>query len=377
MRITFIIQDMYRLGAQYVTSLIANELAEQGHDIVVVVSNIENRIKSQRPDISPFQLIPEIDKKFLPHDKASQNVFAIARYLKKNKPDVLIPMSSNYILPSALALKLAGGATALIPVEHSSGIGLNISRTTKRKRILENFQGLGNWILSKQVYGIIAVSKGVKEALITTKQYPSEKIKVVYNPVVSEGFFKKLKESSSHPWLINKNTPVIVAAGAHVPFKGHDILIKAMAEVNKRRACKLIIFGEGVLTNNLKKLAVELNLEDKISFPGYSNNLPAELKAADAFVVSSHAESFSVVLVEALASGTPVVATNCPSGPPEILHNGKYGIMVEPNNVKKLAFGIMKVLKGEAIIPPEESWKPYVVKTVAENYLYAIKKIVD
>ena len=95
MRITFIIQDMYRLGAQYVTSLIANELAEQGHDIVVVVSNIENRIKSQRPDISPFQLIPEIDKKFLPHDKASKNVFAIARYIQKNKPDVLIPMSST------------------------------------------------------------------------------------------------------------------------------------------------------------------------------------------------------------------------------------------------------------------------------------------
>jgi glycosyltransferase involved in cell wall biosynthesis len=120
-----------------------------------------------------------------------------------------------------------------------------------------------------------------------------------------------------------------------------------------------------------------LGLDQLIDFPGHTHNLPAELKAADAFVVSSHAESFSVVLVEALASGIPVVSTNCPSGPPEILQNGKYGILVEPGNPSSLAKGILQVLDGKGVIPPHESWEPYVLEKVSNEYENLIRKVLS
>jgi glycosyltransferase involved in cell wall biosynthesis len=90
----------------------------------------------------------------------------------------------------------------------------------------------------------------------------------------------------------------------------------------------LIIFGEGGLRSEYERLIEELGIGDSVSLPGFTNNLPAELKGGACFVVSSLIESFSVVLVEALASGVPVVSTDCPYGPGEILKRGKYGTLV-------------------------------------------------
>ncbi|SDS14749.1 glycosyltransferase [Winogradskyella sediminis] len=377
MHITFILQDMYRLGAQYVTSMIANGLSKRGHKIDLIVSAIESKIANERPDLEPFPLNDEINKLELTHLKASKNISEIRRYLLENQPDVIMPMSSNYALATAMAMLFLPIKTKFMPVEHSGGIGMNLDKGSKLNILSRWATKFTSYIMFNKIDGVIAVSNGVKEAMVASKCIKPEKIHVIYNPVISEQFYDKISQNSKHRWLKNKSSFVIVAAGAHVPIKGYDILIHAMAEVNKTHICKLIIYGEGVLTSELENLANSLNVGDSVDFPGHTKNLPAELKSADAFVVSSHAESFSVVLVEALASKIPVVASNCPSGPAEILSNGKFGILVKPGDPKALAKGIIEVINGGGILPKDESWSPYELGKVVTNYDKVIMSVIN
>ena len=370
MRISLVIQDLYRLGAQYVTAMVANGLAQRGHEVAVVVSAVHDRIGRESPDLKPFPLDPRVALVHLPHVRASRNAFALARHFRRYRPDAILPMSGAYEVACAIARQLAlrRRTTRLIPVEHSSGLGLRQAESR-----VSAYRGprlpaiLYHWV-ADSVDGVVAVSKGSAEALGSLGKYAAGKIHVIYNPVVDARCIEKQKSAPSHPWLSSKTAPVLVAAGAHVPFKGHDVLLRAFERVCRQHPCRLILFGEGPLTEFYRKLAASLGISDSVSMPGYTANLPAELKAADAFVVSSHCESFSVVLVEALACGVPVVATNCPSGPPEILRNGQYGLLVQPDNPAALAEGIVKVLEGRGIRPPAESWEPYRLERIIDQY---------
>ena len=105
---------------------------------------------------------------------------------------------------------------------------------------------------------------------------------------------------------------------------------------------------------------------------GHTSNLPAEIKGATAFIVSSNVESFSVVLVEALAAGTPVISTACPYGPPELLQDGKYGTLVPVNNPQALADAIVEQIRNPRQAAPKEAWEPYTVKNVVKAYEKAL-----
>ena len=371
MRIALIIQDMYRTGAQYVTSQVASGLTRRGHAVDVLVSDVDRRLAVERPDLTPFPIPANARRIQMPHARASRNLLAVMAYLRTEKPQVVVSMSSTYELVVALAAILSRSDACIVNVEHSSGIGVAaaVARIGYRNSWLRACTGkMLASLLSRRVDRVIAVSAGVQDALVQTGRYPASRISMIYNPVVDESFASRCADAPTHPWLQHKTMPVIVAAGAQVSFKGYDVLIRAFMIVRHARPCRLILFGEGPEQENLRRLAAESGVGDDIAFPGYTNSLPANLAHADLFVVSSHVESFSVVLVEALACGTPVVATNCPSGPPEILAGGKYGILVEPNNPSALAAGIGRVLDGNGIKPPLESWQPYCLDTVMDRY---------
>ncbi|BCS95590.1 glycosyl transferase [Desulfoluna limicola] len=377
--ITLVIQDLYRLGAQYVTSLVAKGLAQRGHQVTLLVSAVHSRLSQDRPDLIPFPVPESVRMIRLPHAKASQNILALANYYRSTHPQIVITMSPTYFLASMLASRLIPERPGIINVEHSGGIGMpeDNSKVRTSKGPLQGLRkALDKWCFVN-ADRILTVSQGVSVALNKTMNVDYPKMAVVYNPVVDEQFENKIKMLPHHPWLLDDSVQVIVAAGAHEPLKGYDILIEAFSVLRQRRRCRLVLFGEGSQSESLKALTHQLGIEDDVSFPGYTNNLPANLRKADMFVVSSHCESFSVVLVEALACGVPVVATNCPSGPPEILAGGKYGILVEPNNPLAMAKGMELVLDGKGILPPLESWKPYTLDRVINRYEAVIKEVVD
>ena len=137
----------------------------------------------------------------------------------------------------------------------------------------------------------------------------------------------------------------------------------------------MVIFGEGPLRAELEKQIRDLRLTDRIDLPGYSDQLPAEINASTGFVLSSDYESFSIVLVEAMFAGVPIVSTEALFGPKEILCNGKYGDIVLRRNVEKLAQGMLNVLNGKGRSATRESIKGYRVENIVDRYIAAFKQI--
>ena len=370
MKIALIIQDLFRQGAQYVTAVVARGFVQRGYDVDLVVSKVHRDLERDRPDLKPFEVPGAVRWIHLKDRKASRNVLELARYFKREKPDVVFSMSTNYDEAVGMAMWLCGERRPkFLPVEHGAYMELPVHLSLMRR--------LRRWVWCRHVDLQLAVSEGVKQALVNVRRrFPEDKVFVVNNPAIDENYWQKLSGAARHPWLKEKTGKVFVAAGSHVAVKRYDVLIQAFSRLLDQSA-RLIIFGEGDQTESYKNLIAELGLQDRVSLPGFAGNLPAEIKVADAFVVSSQSESFSIVLVEALAAGTPVVSTDCPLGPPEILRHGKYGLMCAVNDPVALADTLQKVVDGQMIRPPREAWEKYALDKVMDNYECAIRRVME
>ena len=157
---------------------------------------------------------------------------------------------------------------------------------------------------------------------------PRNHIQVIYNPVITPGLREKASAPLTDAWLADSGPPVILAVGSLREQKGFDVLIKAFAEVRRTRAARLLILGEGVDRPQLEALIKELSLQNDVRLPGFVLNPYAYMARASLFVLSSNWEGLPTVLVEALFCGVPVIATDCHSGPREILGNGRFGRLV-------------------------------------------------
>jgi glycosyltransferase involved in cell wall biosynthesis len=219
---------------------------------------------------------------------------------------------------------------------------------------------------------IAAVSEGVAEDLACVARIPRNRIQVIYNPIITPDLANKVREEINHPWLKPDQPPVILSVGRLDPQKDYPSLIKSFARVRQSLPARLLILGEGPERDTLVSLVRQLGIEEEVGFPGFVPNPYPYMSKASVFVLSSRWEGLPTVLVEALYCGVPVVATNCPSGPQEILQNGKYGALVPVGDVECMAEAIMAILKGNGTHPPHESWEPYDVDTVVSQYLHAI-----
>jgi len=196
---------------------------------------------------------------------------------------------------------------------------------------------------------IVAVSRGVADDLAKVTRIPRERIRVIYNPVVTPDLLQKAKEPIEHPWFSDSYQRVILGVGRLSVEKDFLTLIKAFALVRQERLAKLVILGEGEERPRLEALVKELGLENDVWMPGFVDNPFKFMAKASVFVLSSMCESFGNVLVEALACGCPVVSTDCPSGPSEILEGGKWGKLVPVGDYEKLAKAILETIEN----PPD------------------------
>jgi glycosyltransferase involved in cell wall biosynthesis len=152
--------------------------------------------------------------------------------------------------------------------------------------------------------------------------------------------------------------PVILGVGRLTVQKDFPTLIRAFARVRQKRNARLLILGEGELRSELNALVAELGLQADVALPGFVENPFVFMRHASLFVLSSAWEGFGNVLVEAMACGMPVVSTDCPSGPAEILQNGKWGRLVPVGDVQALSEALLATL--------EESTHPDVAARAAE-----------
>ncbi|WP_258868042.1 glycosyltransferase [Alkalilimnicola ehrlichii] len=191
--------------------------------------------------------------------------------------------------------------------------------------------------LCRQADGLIAVSAGVADSISAISGIPATRIAVAPNPVISPDLYAQASKAPSHRWLQEGDSPVIVGMGGLRKQKDFATLIRAFAQLRAHKPCRLLIIGQGRQQGRLQALAYELGVAEDVDLPGFVERPYADLSRATVFALSSLWEGSPNALTEAMALGVPVVATDCPSGPRELLDNGRYGPLVPPADPQAMA----------------------------------------
>lgn len=268
----------------------------------------------------------------------------LIRYFQKENNDLFVSAFPRFNIINLLAKIFSRSKIKIIITEHTTLSFLPFTARLLSHRLFARFPFP---YLIKSIYpqadAIICVSRGIASDLSKIIHCP-EKIKVIYNPI-TEGRIKELaKEPVNHPWFINSRVPIILAVGRLAKTKDYPSLLRAFKMVLAEKPARLVILGEGSEKNKLEKLARKLGLSKNITFLGFQQNIYKYIKRASIFVLSSFQEGFGNVIVEAMACGTPVVSTDCPSGPREIIRHGENGFLVPVADEEILASTILKVL---------------------------------
>jgi len=190
----------------------------------------------------------------------------------------------------------------------------------------------------------IAVSEGVARDLVELLSLDRAAVLTLYNPITIDDFQVEAEEPLDDPWFAEGEPPVILGVGRLSAQKDFETLVRAFAVVRAQRPARLLILGEGTERPRIESLVSSLRLDEAVRMPGFVMNPFKYMKRSSVFVLSSRWEGFGNVLVEAMACGVPVVSTDCPSGPAEILENGKWGRLVPVGDFGALADAVISTL---------------------------------
>jgi glycosyltransferase involved in cell wall biosynthesis len=301
-------------------------------------------------------------------DRVLLSLPALVRYLRRERPDVMLS-TLDYANIIALWARRLAGVPEKVVVNEQNTISLTSQHSVQRRqrlvpRLVKHFYPWANHIIGN--------SQGVADDLSKVIGLPSRHIQVVYNPVVTPELQARAKALPNHPWFGPGQPPVLLAVGRLTMQKDFPTLIQAFAQVRQRQPARLLILGEGPDRPALEAMVKNLNLEQDVSLLGFVENPYAYMARASLFILSSRWEGLPTVLIEALSCGIPVIATDCPSGPREILADGQYGALVPVQDAPALAETIGLALKGETPRPSRESWQPYELETVLDRYIQVL-----
>lgn len=264
----------------------------------------------------------------------------LVRYLRAEKPDAILAAKDRAIRVALLARKLAGSHAPLV-----GRLGTTVSAALKGKgwmRELTRYAGMR--LFYPYLDAIVAVSQGVKDDILAITGLPSERVRVIRNPVITPALERQAAQPCDHPWLNDPAVPVIVGMGRLTRQKGFPDLIAAFARLRRDRVCRLVVIGDGGDRDKLERLVKDLGVSECVAFTGFLKNPHALVARCSLFVLSSLWEGSPNALTEAMALGRPVVSTDCPSGPAELLADGRYGALVPVGEVEALAAAMAHAL---------------------------------
>lgn len=286
----------------------------------------------------------------------------LVRYLRREKPVAVLASQTHLNVVAIWARALSGVPHRVVISEHID--------PAEAARHAQNWKDSLLPVMARLFYGradqVVVVSQAAAGPLLQATGLPAHRLRVIHNPVVTRALLAQAQRPLDHPWFLPDQPPVILSAGRLTRQKDHATLLHAFAIVRKETAARLVILGEGEERQALESLARELKIEDELSLPGFVPNPFALMAGARVFVLCSRWEGLPTVLVEALACGTPVVSTDCPSGPAEILGDGRYGLLTPPGDARALAAGILKSLRRP---PPTHSLKSRALQFSVERIL--------
>lgn len=335
-RVVFHIASLRGGGAERVFVLMANELAARGHEVTLFTWNAEGpnaALVSDRVTLIDFGM--PIRKEGYGKAATLRGLFRSAALFRQLQPDAVFSAPAFANLLVALALIMARSKAAFFPTFHAAA-------ALQARELGARAANLLSQVVVRRAHKVVAVSAGIAGDLLAAG-VNRDRIAVIHNPLPPPG--RRLGEQDWRAALETADGPVIATAGRLVPVKDHRTLLHAFALLLKRRPARLVLFGEGPLEGELKAEAGRLGIADRVFFPGYVNDPAACYEGADLFVLTSRTEGFGNVLVEAMAAGVPVVSTDAPHGPREILADGVYGPLVPVGDAPALADAMGRLLE--------------------------------
>jgi len=359
-RLAFFLPDLSQGGAQRVIITLANYYAAQGYPVDLIVGWVG--------EACPQEIHPRVAIHDLHTPRRLLAAPALARAIRTLRSTNLLSTIFN------LTPLLARSLTAL-PVR----IVIREATTLSHALRWYPMHPVKHWLtrvatrwLYPRADAVVAVSKGVAQDLLNLIPQLKPKLTVIYNPVIDAALYAKADAPVEHPWFQPNQPPVVLAAGRLVALKGYDTLLRAFARVRQQTPARLVILGEGPERPHLERLAAELGVAADVDLPGFDPNPFRYMRRAGVFVLSSRYEGLPNVLIQAMACGCPVVSTDCPSGPWEILDGGRYGALVPVDNVEAMAQAIVRALSGQVALAPAAWLEQFRVEAVAEQYLRVI-----
>ena len=332
-------------GAERMTVNLADALVAAGVTVDLVLARAVGDLLSEVP-----REVRVID---LRARGLGQATFFLASYLRRGKPAGLIARMQHANTVAATAHWLARSTARLVLTEATHGTRHALEGSLAHRM---RYRLLGP--VTRRAYrradAVVAVSQGVAADLARRIGVNTASLHVVPNPVVTDSLLRRRSEEPSHPWLREPRKqnlpsgrpPVILAVGSLREAKDFATLLRAFAVLRRSIAARLIIFGEGPKRRDLEQLRAALGLEECVQMPGIEPNPYSAMARASLLVLSSRREGSPNVLVEALACGCPVVATDCPSGPAEILEGGRFGLLAPVGNPEALAAAMRRSLRS-------------------------------
>jgi glycosyltransferase involved in cell wall biosynthesis len=355
--ISILLPDLRGGGAERVSLDLAREFSRLGQDVEFVLMRAEG------------EFLPTAQLEFSVVDLVAPRMrgvpTAVARYLREHKPDVVVANMWPLTSAAVIARAMSGHKCRLLLVEHN-----NLTQQYSLWGKLHARLMAASMAATYRFADVVAaVSKGAAKDTAGLARLPNDRVKVLHNPIPQRQPPNPEKTANAEILWDCLPGQRILTVGSLSEQKNHPLLLRAFADLQYPEA-RLMLLGQGAKKAMLRAMAAELGIADRVIFAGFHPDPTPFYKTANLFVLSSNYEGLPTVLIEALGCGTPVVSTDCPSGPAEILVNGKYGRLIPVGDAEKLAKGIEEALQAshdtDALISRAAEFSP---STAAQSYL--------
>jgi glycosyltransferase involved in cell wall biosynthesis len=319
-----------------------------------------------KPVVEPSQRLANLTHHHLGPDRCKLALtWRLARYLQRRKPTTLLSTTDRDNRIALLARSWPGARRSRCYVSLWNHVSSAAARPAVRRRKFRRMRRL-----YPRADCIIADCRGIADDLIENG-LPADRIETIYAPIIDADLHARADEPVDHPWFQPGQPPVVLGVGRLAPQKDFPTLLRAFARVGRQQNARLVILGEGPERSRLENLARELEITQSLDMPGFVDNPHPYMARAGLFALSSAWEGVSLVLIEAIALGTPVVATDCPSGPGEVLTGSLRDRLISVGDVDALATAMDRELRGRSVDPAalDRAVEPFRVQIAANRYL--------
>lgn len=334
-RLALLLPDLLGGGAQRAIVTLANGLAARGAAVDLLLARA---IGEYFHEVDSSVRIVHLGAR-----RASVTaIVPLAKYLDRERPDAVLSTLAFTNVGAVLARWLASHTPWLVLREAASLTGVGEAVESWKYRLTP----LVVRVAYRYADRVVGVSEGVSRELREKGRLPQKRVVTIYNPVVTANLPGLAEEPVDHPWFAAGGPRTILGVGRLKPQKDFATLVRAFHLLRQRLNCRLMILGEGEQREELRRLAEDLGHGEEVAMPGFVQNPFRFMSRSDVFVLSSRFEGLPNVLIQAMATGCPVVSTDCPHGPKEILESGKWGQLVQVGDEEGMARAIEAVLEG-------------------------------